>query len=68
VRDGVRRVKVKAFSEAYFALLDRVPDLRETLALGDRVTVSGRAVVLEIGTSGVERMSDAELAGVARDW
>ena len=40
--EGLRVVKVQAYSEAYFALIRELPDLGEALALGDRVVVARR--------------------------
>jgi Ca-activated chloride channel family protein len=63
-----RTLRVRPYSDAYFALMDRQPDLREAFALGDRVEVRGRAVTVVLAADGVERLSAAELAAVARDW
>jgi Ca-activated chloride channel family protein len=78
MRDGVwtdgrdssamRVVRVKAYSRAWFELVRRVPTLREALALGERVRVTGRTIVVETGVDGVETMSDAEIAAVEREW
>ena len=61
-------VKVKAFSEAYFKIMEQIPELREVFALGDKVLVSGRDVSIEIGTSGLESVSDAELSRIKSGW
>ncbi len=61
-------VKVKAFSPLYFQLLDRLTGLRETLVLGDEVLVSGRAVSIQVGPTGKERMSAAELNELVKVW
>ena len=63
-----RRVKVRAYSPAYFALMERVPELREILAVSDRMLVHGRAVSLEILDTGMERLDTAALAAFTRDW
>ena len=66
--EGQRRVMVKPYSEAYFALLARIPALKEPFALGERVLVSGRAVAIELAPAGVERLDEAALARVAAEW
>jgi len=63
-----RTVKVKAFSPLYFDLLDRLDGLRETLALGDEVLVAGRTVSIQVGPTGLDRMSGGELADLVKAW
>ncbi len=67
-RDGMRIVRVKPYSTAYFALLDAVPELKFGFAVGDAVRVAGRAVAIEVAGDGVEKLSDAEVASVRSDW
>jgi hypothetical protein len=64
----MRRVKIRAYSAAYFAILDVLPELREALALGDRVLVAGRDIAIEIGPTGVEKMSDREIQDLQSKW
>ena len=66
--DSARVVKVKAFSDAYFKLMDRIPELREIFALGDKVLASGRGVSIEIGTTGTESITDSELTRIQSAW
>jgi Ca-activated chloride channel family protein len=61
-------VKVKAFSEAYFKIMEQIPELREVFAIGDKVLVSGRDVSIEIGADGMETISDAELRRIQSGW
>ena len=67
-REGANTVKVKAFSPAYFALLDAFPDLRAAFAVGDRVLVSGRRVAIEVSGDGAEQIGDAELRSLKEQW
>ena len=67
-KEGARTVKVKAFSKAYFSLIDRMPELRDAFALGERVRVHGRAVTIELAVDGMESLDTAALAAVTRDW
>jgi Ca-activated chloride channel family protein len=78
LRDGVwadtrqsvngRVVKVKAFSNAYFALLRRVPELGRLFGVGAQVRVQGRAVAIEVGVDGLSELDDGSLDAVVRDW
>ena len=61
-------VKVKAFSEAYFKIMEQIPELREVFALGDKVLVSGRDISIEIGPIGLETISDTELRRIQSGW
>jgi hypothetical protein len=67
-RDAMRTVKIKAYSEAYFALAERIPELREALAVADRVVAAGRGVAVEVADDGAERLSDRELREIAAQW
>lgn len=49
-KNGMRRIRIQAFSPAYFELLNAMPELREVFALGDHVIVAGRAVAIEVTT------------------
>lgn len=63
-----RRVAVKPYSAAYFALMERVPELREVFALGDRVEVHGAKLTLVLVTDGVEVLSPRALTQFVQDW
>lgn len=69
-QDGVstRVVQVRAYSEAYFALLARLPALKDAFALGERVSVQGRAVRLELDPAGQATLESGDLAAIVRDW
>lgn len=63
-----RAVRVRPYSAAYFALMERHAELREILALGERVEVHGRAVTLVLAPDGLERLDAQALAAFTRDW
>ena len=63
-----RTLRVRPYSDAYFALMPRHADLREAFALGDRVEVRGRAVTVVLADDGVERLGAEALDALARDW
>jgi len=66
--DSTKVVKVQPFSEAYFKLMETIPELREVFALGDRVSVVGRDVAIEVVTDGSRSLSDSELASIKARW
>ncbi|HEY7233970.1 MAG TPA: VIT domain-containing protein [Gemmatimonadaceae bacterium] len=63
-----RTIRIKAFSKAYFDLIDAVPELRAIFAVGDRVTAQGRAVTVVVSDSGAEQLSAAEVRAVGSAW
>ena len=67
-RDTMRVTKVRAFSEAYFKLLETIPELREAFALGDKVIVAGRTVALEISDEGITSIDDSALRQIQDRW
>ena len=64
-----REVTVKAYSKAYFDLLQQIPELAKLAGVGEQVTIVGRGVVISIrSTKGVESLNSAELQRLATDW
>lgn len=66
--DGMQVIKVKAFSPAYFALVQNVPELAPLFAVGERVRVFGRHVVIETTPDGISQLDTAALADAVRNW
>ncbi|HWP36716.1 MAG TPA: VIT domain-containing protein [Gemmatimonadales bacterium] len=64
--EAARVVKIAAFSDAYFALLRRLPELEPWWREFDRVLVAGPRISIEIGPSGETTLSAARLEDVAR--
>ncbi|MBA4071130.1 MAG: hypothetical protein C0497_04730 [Gemmatimonas sp.] len=65
---ATRVVRVAAYSAAYFALLDRLPALKEAFAIGERVAVQGRAVRLVLDPKGDSTLAVGALDAIVRDW
>ena len=65
--DGMRVVQVQAYSKSYFAMLEKIPELRSLFAVGDRVVVVGRGVAIEVVAQARELSGD-ELGRVVKDW
>jgi Ca-activated chloride channel family protein len=61
-------LQVKPFSDAYFKLIEMIPDLREPFSVGERVIVSGRSMAIELTPSGKERLTDSDAALVRDRW
>ena len=67
MKSELRVYQVKAYSAAYFSLLDRLPELREAFAIGDRVLVAGRTVAIEVVEDGAE-LSASDVESIVRNW
>jgi hypothetical protein len=65
---GVRLVRIKAFSKAYFDVMESLPELRAVLALGDEVIVSGKGIVIAVGAEGVSELDAAERRRMVDAW
>jgi hypothetical protein len=63
-----RLVRVQPFSELYFTLMQEIPELREILALGERVLVHGKRVRIELHPDGATRLGESDLNAIVRDW
>jgi len=59
--------KVKAYSRSYFTLVEKLPELREALAVGEKVTVAGRTVAIEI-VDDARELTDAEVQALIRGF
>ena len=67
MKSDLRVYKVKAYSRSYFALLDRLADLREAFAVGDHVLVAGTSVAIEVVDDASE-LSDADVQRIVSGW
>ena len=63
-----RVVRVRAYSDAYFAVLARLPMLQDAFALGERVSVQGRLVVIVLDPAGERTLTTGALDALVRDW
>jgi Ca-activated chloride channel family protein len=61
-------LRVKPFSDAYFKLIEMVPDLREPFSVGERVIVAGRSMAIELTPSGEERLTDGDVTLIRDRW
>jgi hypothetical protein len=70
---GMRTVRVKPYSAAYFALLERLDDLRAPFALMGKdgtpgVVVAGRKVAIAIDAAGAETLDARDIAAIESGW
>jgi Ca-activated chloride channel family protein len=61
-------LQVKPFSDAYFKLIELVPDLREAFSVGERAIVAGRSMAIELTPSGKESLSDRDVNLIRDRW
>ncbi|MFI5230071.1 MAG: VIT domain-containing protein [Gemmatimonadales bacterium] len=59
---------IKPYSNAYFAVLDQLPELRAVFALGTRVAVAGRAQAIVLSDSGASDLPATALATLVKEW
>ena len=48
--------------------MKEIPEMREILALGERVLAHGRRVRIELHPEGAARLGESELNAIVRDW
>ena len=66
--DSLRVVSIAPYSEAYFALLRALPDLREAAGLEPAVLVAGRRASIKIGAGGKTEWRPGELERLVREF
>lgn len=66
--DSLPVIRVAAFSDAYFALLRALPELKQPAALEPTVLVAGRRVSIKIEAGGTTVWAAGELAALVRDF
>lgn len=61
-------LRVKAFSDAYFKLIDAMPELREAFAFSERLIVAGKSMAIELTPAGKEQLSERDLTMLRERW
>lgn len=59
--------RVKGYGAGYFALLRAMPELKEAFALGERVRIAGKGIVVEIGEEGSESLDAGQVRAIVND-
>src|SRR6266480_5364288 len=54
-------LQIKPFSDAYFKLIEMIPELREPFSVGERVMVAGRDMAIELTASGEDSLTDRDV-------
>lgn len=67
MKPALQVYKVKAYSRAYFALLDQIAELREAFAVADHVLVAGKSLAVEVVDDAPE-LSDADIRSIVNRW
>ncbi len=67
MKSGLRVYKVKAYSRSYFTLLEKLPELRQSFAVGDRIIVAGRSAAIEV-VEDADELSENDLNAILRSW
>lgn len=67
VKPNVKVYKVAAYSKSYFALLDKLPQLKESFAVAEKVKVAGKSVAIEIVDS-AEELTEAEITTIVEKF
>ncbi|MCK5651038.1 MAG: VWA domain-containing protein, partial [Gemmatimonadetes bacterium] len=65
---GVTEVVIRPFSDAYFRLLEVLPELKPYWQALDDVVVAGEGVNLRLGEDGIERLSPRRIQELVRDF
>jgi Ca-activated chloride channel family protein len=66
--DSLQVVRVAPFSDAYFALLRALPELRQAATLEPAVLVAGRRVSIKIDAGGKTTWAEGEIARLVSDF
>jgi hypothetical protein len=66
--DSLRVVSIAPYSDAYFAVLKALPDLRDVAALEPGVLVAGKRVSIKIGAGGKTTLNPGELEKLVREF
>ena len=67
MKSDLRVYKVQAYSRSYFALLEKLPELREAFGLGDKVVIAGKSVAIEIVTDAPE-LSESDMQKISASF
>jgi len=67
-RDSVDVVEIEQFSDAYFKVLERLPELEAYVKEFGRVLVAGEALSIRIGAEGEDRLSPLRIGRLVRGF
>jgi hypothetical protein len=67
-KPDARTIRIAPYSEAYFALLDTLPELRAIWSVFDVSVVAGERVSLQVAEGGETSLTAAERTTIVRDF
>ncbi len=65
---GDASLRVKPFSDAYFKLIEILPELRVPFSVAERVKVSGRSMTIELTSEGGEKLTERDYELLRARW
>lgn len=66
--DSLRVMSIAPFSAAYFAVTRALPELSQSLSVGESVVIAGRKASVKIAAGGRQSLTDLELRSLVRDF
>ncbi|MBI4500250.1 MAG: VWA domain-containing protein [Gemmatimonadetes bacterium] len=66
--DSLRLVTVEPFSQAYFRLLEVLPELKPYVQAFEHVVIAGRNARIEIAAGGVQRLGAGEMDRIVKEF
>ncbi len=66
--DSLRVLDIAPFSAAYFAVVRALPELSESLVVGESVIIAGQRASIKITAVGRQTLGEAELRSLVRDF
>lgn len=66
--DSLRVLTIAPFSAGYFAVVQALPELSQSLGVGESVLIAGQRASIRIGAGGRQSLSDVELRSLVRDF
>jgi hypothetical protein len=61
-------LRVKPFSDAYFKLIETMPELREAFSFSERLIISGRSIAIELTSQGKDKLTETDLRQLRERW
>jgi hypothetical protein len=67
-RDGLRVLDVEPYSEAYFRILDALPELKPYGSAFEQVSVAGARVAVRFQTGGARSLAETDISILVREF
>jgi len=66
--DSLRVLSIAPFSAAYFAVVRALPEVGQSLAVGESVVIAGQRASIRIASDGLQSLGTLELRNLVRDF